>query len=345
VSSAEQPEERGRLLAGRVIGVVVVVGALLATALVLHLTTRYPRTDDAAVRANVVGMAPHVSGPIVELPIVDNQAVAAGDLLFVVDPRPYDAALARAEAELAIVESELVAQERAVAAAEAEVAHQQAELDYARELVRRLSPLQQKGFATADRQDDARRGERAAAAGLARAESEVARARALLAQDGDLNARRTAAEAAVSEAKLDVGYCRVIAPFDGLVTNLNIAVGQYARQGQEVFALVDARAWYVMANFRETYLDAIRPGMEAEVYLASYPGRRFRGVVQGVGWAIFLPNGATDPNGLPDVRPSLDWVRLAARFPVRIRLEAPDPEAPYRMGATAVVTVRGDSAR
>ncbi len=94
-------------------------------------------------------------------------------------------------------------------------------------------------------------------------------------------------------AELDVGYCRVRAPFDAYVTNLNIAVGEYARQGQQVFALVDNRAWYVLANFRETYMPSIKPGMEAEVYLLTYPGRSFRGVVQGIGWANHPDDGAT----------------------------------------------------
>jgi multidrug efflux system membrane fusion protein len=124
------------------------------------------------------------------------------------------------------------------------------------------------------------------------------------------------------------------------VTNLNIAVGEYARQSQQVFALVDDRAWYVIANFRETYVDVIKPGMAAEVFLMSYPNRRFRGVVQGIGWANYPEEGPT-VGVLPNVPRTLNWVRLASRFPVRILLEERDPERPFRMGATAVVTIKG----
>ena len=135
------------------------------------------------------------------------------------------------------------------------------------------------------------------ASGAARAveqsRHDVSRAQDLLAQVGDVNARVQAAEANVRAAELDVGYCRVTAPFDAYVTNLNIAVGEYARQGQQVFALVDNRAWYVLANFRETYMSSIKPGMQADVYLLSYPGRRFRGVVQGIGWANKPQDGTT----------------------------------------------------
>ncbi len=328
---------------GRVIGAAIVVATVLVTVWVLALNRRHPRTDDAYVRANLVGIAPHVSGPIVELPVVDNQPVKTGDLLFVVDPRPYQVTLDRTRAELAVVESQISAQQSAIAAAEAEVKRREAESWYAANYLRRVEPLLAKQYVTTDKVEDARSKQRAAAAAHDQARHELERAQQLLAQFGELNARRQAAQAAVGDAELNVGYCWVRTPFDGYVTNLNISIGQYARQGDQVLALVDGRSWYVLANFRETFLDAIRPGMEADVYLMSYPGRRFRGVVQGTGWAIHPPDGAT-VGVLPEVQPTLNWVRLAQRFQVRIKLEDPDPEQPFRMGATAVVTVRGTPA-
>ena len=330
----------GRRVLGRAIGAAIIVATVLVTLWVLELNRRFPRTDDAYVRANLVGIAPHVSGPIVELPVVDNQPVKAGDLLFVVDPRPYQVTLDRARAELAVVESQISAQQSAIAAAEAEVKRREAESWYAADYLRRVEPLLQKQYVTKDKVEDARSKQRAAAAAHEQARHELTRAKELLAQFGELNARRQAAQAAVGDAELNVGYCWVRAPFDGYLTNLNISVGQYARQGEQVLALVDGRSWYVLANFRETFLDAIRPGMEADVYLMSYPGHRFRGVVQGTGWAIHPPDGAT-VGVLPEVQPTLNWVRLAQRFQVRIKLEDPDPEQPFRMGATAVVTIRG----
>jgi multidrug efflux system membrane fusion protein len=323
---SEPTDSSWRRSLGRLVSVIIVAG---------------PRTDDAAVRANVIGIAPHVGGPIVELKVVDNQAVREGELLFVIDPRPYEADLERVRAELALAIREVEAQGDAIAAAEAEVTRRQAEAAYAAAYLRRVEPLLEREFVTRDRVEDARSKQRAAAAAQRQATHELGRARNLLAQFGDLNARRQAAEAAVRGAELNVEYCHVRAPFDGYVTNLNISVGEYARQGQQVFALVDTRTWYVMANFRETFLGSIQPGMEAEIYLMSYPNRRFHGVVQGVGWAIYQPDGAT-VGVLPEVRPTLNWVRLAQRFPVRIVLQDPDPNYPFRMGATAVVTIRSD---
>lgn len=335
-------DEDRRRRVGRALGTAIVVGAIVTSLWAWRLTYRHPRTDDAAVRANVVGIAPHVGGPIVELPIVDNQPVRAGDVLFTIDARPYEARLAGARAALALAEADLGAQRDAVAAADAEVSRRTAEEGYAGDYLRRVEPLLGRGFVTADRVEEARTKLRTATANRESANQERARAEKLLAQMGDLNAHVEAAKAAVRSAELDVQYCRVVAPFDGYVTNLNIAVGEYAREGQQVFALVDGREWWVIANFRETYMSHIRPGMPADVFLIAYPRRHFRGVVQGIGWAI----QSEDVSGgiVPAVAPTLNWVRLAQRFPVRIRLEPSDPAHPYRMGATAVVTVHGDAA-
>ncbi|MGH7788471.1 MAG: biotin/lipoyl-binding protein [Candidatus Binatia bacterium] len=325
---------------GRGLGLAI-VGATIALGVhVYGAQYRHPRTDDAYVRANTVGIAPHVGGPIVELPIADNQRVAQGDLLFVIDPRPYQAALDAARAQLELTNLEIRGYEQAIGAAEALVVARAADADYAEQYLHRVEPLLAGQYVTQDAVVEARTKWHAARAAVEQARADLQRQRDLLGQLGDVNARRQAAQAAVYNAELDVGYCSVRAPFDAYVTNLNIAVGEYANVGQQVFALVDDRTWYVMANFRESFLRHIDTGMEVDVYLLSYPQRRFRGRVQGIGWALYQQNGAS-VGVLPAVEPSLNWVRLAQRFPVRIVLEERDPAHPFRMGQTAVVTVRG----
>ena len=155
-----------------------------------------------------------------------------------------------------------------------------------------------------------------------------------------MNGRLETAKARVRLAELNVEYCYVRTPFKGLVTNFNISVGDYAHIGERVFALVDRRMWYVLANFRETLLPAIKPGMEAQVNLVGYPGATFRGVVQGIAWSVLSPSGQTT-GLLPKIDPTLNWARLAQRIPVRIILDASPPDAPFRMGMTAVVTIKG----
>lgn len=393
-SSARHTSRRRTI--GRTIGALIVVSAAVTGIYACRLSYIHPRTDDAAVRANVVGIAPHVSGPIVDLRVADNQYVKQGDLLFLIDCRPYEARLAGARADLTLVAKQVDAQRRSIdiadseierrkaglaaavaditradaqrAAAEATVAKLRAEAAYASDYLQRVEPLLAREFVTADKVSDARSRRDATAAAVQEATRQLRAARALveqgvatrdvaaravdqarsdadrsvdlLAQVGDLNARILSAEATVRAAELDVGYCRVTAPFDAYVTNLNIAVGEYAREGQQLFALVDDRVWYVLADFRETYLPSIKPGMEADVFLLSAPGTRFRGVVQGIGWAT-LSGESTTPGVLPEIPRTLNWVRLANRFQVRIRLLDRDSEHPFRMGTTAVVTIRG----
>lgn len=326
---------------GHTLGVLIVLGAIALSILVTRLYYVYPRTDDAYVRANVVGIAAHVSGPIVQMPIVDNQHVKPGDLLFVVDPRPYQSVLDKAQADLALTNLQIKALEDAIRSAKSRQMQLGAELAYDKQYLDRIEPLLNRHFVTANDVFNARSRLEADEAAVSSAHSEVSKAQNDLGQYGLINARRKAAEAALYDAKLNLGYCYVRAPFDAYVTNLNITIGQYANEGREVLSLVDNRTWYVLANFRENFLGHIRPGMSAVVYLLSYPNERFRGRVQGVGWALYQNNGASI-QGLPQVEETLNWVRLSERFPVRIILEGGNPLFPFRQGQTAVVTIQGD---
>jgi membrane fusion protein, multidrug efflux system len=337
---AGQTESIARVAIARVLSVAIIVAAIVVGIDVTRLYYVYPRTDDAYVRANIVGIAPHVSGPIVSLPVVDNQQVHKGDLLFEVDPRPYVDVFNKLDAQLKLTELDIRAYDDAIRAATAEQKRREADAAYARQYLHRIEPLLAKHYVTANDVFNARSRVEAEEAGVRNAQSEVKRAQNQLGKYGDINARLKAAEAEVADAKLNIEYCYVKAPFDGYVTNLNIAVGQYANEGRDVLALVDNRVWYVIANFRENFLSHIKPGMTAEVFLLAYPNHRFRGTVQGLGWALYQTNGAT-VEGLPSVEPTLNWVRLSQRFPVRITLDGRDPNYPFRMGATAVVTIQG----
>src|SRR6266403_2770767 len=380
-----------RRLAGRVIGAAIVAGAAIAVVVTLLQWETRPQTDDATVRANFVGIAPQVSGHIVDLRVRDNQQVSEGDVLFIVDPRPYEIAVARARASLALTRKEVDGLRKGVSTADAGVARAAAQLNAsAADIVRReadpvaadaeiarleaqrvaseagwhsakaelrnaeghlgrLEPLLPEKFVTEDRVDEARTRRISAAMVAEQARTSVlaadaaldearAKKKAAVATLASTRAQHAAAEAALRSAELDLQFTRVRAPFSGRVVNLNISTGAFARTGVDVFTLVDTGTWYVMANFRETQLRHIPAGAPVDLYLQSHPGRRFRGTVVGLGWAV-LPENGTSVNGLPRVDRSLDWIRLAARFPVRIKVENPDES--FRIGASAVATVHG----
>jgi len=363
------PEQR--ILLGRSLGILIVLGAVVTGSLVRHISYRNPRTNDAMVRANIVGIAPEVSGRIVDLPVEDNQFVKQGDLLYVIDPRPYQAKLDEAKANLMIAEKEVdsrrassgsaeIAIERLQhqrAAASAEVSRIKAEDEYLHNYLERLEPLAEKQYVTVDQLKQARAKYAASRAALMdvqakelsalsaidEAKSDSRRAVSVIAQVGNVNARIEAAKALVTAAELDLEYCYVRAPFNAYVSNLNTREGEYAKAGTQMFALVDDRHWYVIASFEETYLKSIKPGNEAEVFLVGYPGKRYRGMVTGIGWAN-SPDNMKQQGVLPEVQRTLNWVVLASRFPVRIEIKERDPVYPLRMGMTAFVTVLDRSA-
>jgi membrane fusion protein, multidrug efflux system len=326
---------------GRTLSGILVLGAIFLGWFIYRLYYANPRTDDAYVHANTAALAAHASGQIVQLPIRDNQHVKQGDLLFVVDPRPYKLALDTATTKLNLTEIEIKTLRDTINSAAAQLAERRIDAANAKQYLDRIVPLRAHDFITDNDVVEARNKLRAAEAAVVSASSELRKAQDALGMLGDVNQRLRAAQEEIEDAQLNSDYCSVRAPFDGYVTNLNISEGQYANVGQPVLTLIDDRNWYVLAYFREDLLDRIRPGMRAEVSLLSYPGKRFQGEVEGIGWGLFQENGAT-VGGLPNVEETLNWVRLNQRFPVRIILKRGDSSHPFRIGQTAIVTIRGE---
>jgi multidrug resistance efflux pump len=318
----------------------LVVAAVLA-ALVLRHDERYPTTDDAYVDADVVGIVVQVAGPITDLAIEDNQAVRAGDLLFEIDPRPFRIEVEQARAALDRTGQDVTALADAVRRAEAGVRYAQAGLQLAETQWKRVEPLSKIGAIPFQDRDKAQAALDAARAGLDNANAQLAEARANLgAADAD-NADIRAAMAALEQAELQLSYATVAAPVNGFVTDLDLSPGSYASVGQPMLSLVNADSWRVVGYFKETQLERIRPGQTARVYLPAYPDARFEGSVQGVGWGVEQQgsDGARGPSGVPSVDPTVDWVRMAQRFPVRITLANNDPKHPLRKGMRATVRI------
>ena len=339
-AAAAQKSVRFRVL-GRALSAVLVVSAALLGWFVYRLYFANPRTDDAYVQADTAAIAAHVGGEIVQLLVKDNQAVKQGDLLFVVDPRPYKLALDVAKTKLSLTKIEVNTLRDTIDSAAAQLSNRRIEAANTKQYLDRLQPLRARDFVTDNEVTETRNKLKAAAAGALSAEAELQKARDALGVLDNANQRLRAGEEAIEDAQLNYDYCFVHAPFDGFVTNLNLAEGQYANVGQPILTLVDDRQWYVLAYFREDLLEHIKPGMKADVSLLSYRAARFEGEVQGIGWALFRQNGATVA-GLPNVEETLNWVRLKQRFPVRILLQRGDRAHPFRMGQTAVVTVRSE---
>jgi multidrug efflux system membrane fusion protein len=329
---------------------VLVLAAIGLAVYVIRAIDLSPRTDDAYVYADTVDVAPEVSGRIIYLPVIDNQRVRKGDLLFQIDPEPYQATLARAEASLKALDREIElaqrsvnAQQFAAAAGGAEVERARAAARQANDTLGRLEPLQGKQYVSAEQVDQARTAKRIAQAELNTALLEARRAQAAVSGVDALVARREVIKAEIELARLHLGYTQVRAPCDGLVISLKNSAGQYAAAGHPIFTLANTARWYVVANFRETDLANINAGRPAQVYLLSDPSRRYRGTVESIGYGVFPDDGGAEAGGLPRVSRSINWVRVAQRFPVRILVDKPN--ASFRIGASAVAIMTDDDRR
>ncbi|BEU21927.1 multidrug transporter subunit MdtN [Paraburkholderia terrae] len=328
--------------------------AIVTLALLAYVIWRAdtaPGTDDAYAQADTIDVVPEVSGRIVEMAVRDNQRVNRGDLLFRVDPRPFADELARANASLVALDKQIALTRRVVTAQQYGADSVHALVERARvaaaqtaETLRRTQPLLAPGYVSAEDVDRARTAQRAAEADLTAARLQAQQAASAVTGVDALVAQRDVVLADIALMQLRLDMATVRAPFDGRVVSLKTSVGQFASALKPVFTLIDTEHWYVIANFRETELKNIRAGTPATVYLMSDTGKRFKGTVDSIGYGVLPDDGGLVLGGLPRVQRSINWVRVAQRFPVKIRVDQPDAEL-FRIGASAVAQLNPQAAK
>ena len=200
-----------------------------------------------------------------------------------------------------------------------------------------MEPLLGRGFVTAQQVDQARTAQRTAQIALQQAQLQADEARQAITNTKPTEAELEGARATLALAERDLNKTVVRAPCDGRITALDIAAGEFAAVGDPLFTIIDTEHWYAIGNFRETDLAGMRPGQRATVYVMAQPRRPLRGEIDSLGWGVASDVSATF-GGLPHVERTLNWVRIAARFPVRILLDAP-PDDLMRFGASAVIVI------
>ncbi len=335
---------------GRIITIASIIIAVAAALYAWHRNATHPTTDDAAIDADVVHVAAAVGGRIIAIPVAENSAVTKGDVLFQIDPTPYRLAVAQAEADLALAEGELDTRKRvlatersnaAVAAEQARRARTNGEL--AARTVQRLGPLAERGFVPAQQFDQAQVARHDATISLRQAEEQQAAAHRAIGTDEAAAALVRAREAALAIAKRALEDTTVRAAHNGRVVGLSIMSGEVVIPGQSLFTLINTDAWYAVGNFRETDLKAIAVGDCVTAYSMIERGRPIKGAVEGIGWGVLDEARVNLPRSVPYVERSLNWVRVAQRFPVRVRLVNP-PQRLMRLGASAVVEIKHGAA-
>lgn len=333
-------------LRGKLIALVIVLLAVALSVYAWQRTVRYPSSDDASLDADMVHVASPVGGRIARIMVTDNQQVSKGDVLFEIDPVPYKLAVAQATADLELARAMQGTRQRTIGTerATASVASEQiarAEQNYAltARTVERLRPLAADGYVPKQQLDQAEVARRDAAVSLKQAHTQRAATAQAVGNDDDAIATVHAREAALAIAQRALDDTVVRAPHDGRVSGLSVLSGEVVIPNQSLFLLVHTGEWFAVGNFRETQLADIHIGDCATVYSMIDRRQALRGKVEGIGVGITDTDRLNLPRALPYVQPSVNWVRVARRFPVRIRLEAP-PEALARVGASASVEIR-----
>jgi multidrug resistance efflux pump len=324
----------------------LLTGAIVLIAIIAVLLKYWdyvvnPWTRDGQVRAEVIQITPRVSGPIVSLAVKDNQFVKAGELLFEIDPRTFEASLAQAQAQYDKTGDSYLAQEKKVEAAEAQIDVSRASIVQAQSAIKEASSTIAKNKAEYQRQQELlpqratsqksvdraranyevaveqRKGAVAslaqAQATLAQTEADLAEARANLGAPGEANASVREARANVQQAELNLEFTRVRAPVDGYVTNLNLRLGSQAVANQPALALVDVNSFWIVGFFRENTIEGIAAGDKAIITLMTYHDKPIEGYVDSLGWGIAQQDGSTGQDLLPSISPTFEWIRLAQR--------------------------------
>ena len=337
-------------LKGRVIACVIVVLGLAAVYYAYDRTTRFPSTDNATIDADVVHVAAPVGGRIVRLAVEENQRVAKGDVLFEIDPVPFRLLVAQTQADLELARAAVDTRRRTIVGerANAVIAGDQTgkaahNYELASRTVQRLTPLVAKGYVPVQQLDQAQVAQRDAALSLKQAQEQKQASEQTIGDEAGAIAVVHAREAALALAQHSLNETIVRAPQNGFVTGLSILAGEAVAPHQSIFTLVHADEWFAVANFREGELSRIQLGDCATVYSMIDRSQAIHGKVVGIGAGVADSDRINLPRALPIVQQSVNWVRVAQRFPVRVRLDEPAARL-VRIGASAIVEVRHGAA-
>jgi multidrug efflux system membrane fusion protein len=330
-----------------------VVGAAAFFAYEVNRSDRlHPSSDDASIDADILHVAPSVGGRVIELPIKENQLVAEGELLFRIDPEPFEYSVRQAEAALAIARAEVDSERRRIgtetanfAVAKQQVARAKTNYELAYRTVERLRPLEGKAYVPTQEFDRVQVSLRDSETSLLQARDQERAASSAINTLDRAEADVQAREAALAIAQRDLRQTVVRAPVAGRVTSMNVTVGEVLVPSQTLFTLISTEEWYAVANMREAALNHIEIGDCATVYSMIDRKKPIAGKVVSLGWGVQTGDSAIVPRSLPYVARDMDWVHVAQRFPVRVALEKP-PERLVRIGATASVEIKhGDGCR
>lgn len=313
-------------------GTVILI--VLAISLYWQYQKYHPSTDDAYVQANIIQVAPEISGRIDHIYVANNHFVKKGELLFSIDPKPFTYKVEQAQAELKQTQQDIIAKSDSVKTAEALVNQREAEKVVAQKNYDRIIYLANADQATKSDADQVTSQLQAAKAALIAAKTEVLKAQAELGENDDHNAGLQIARATLNTALLELQHTKVTAPQDGIIANFDLRMGDIVNVNQTLFSLIENNLWWVDANYKETDLTRIKIGQKATIHVDIYPDYTFTGTVDSIS-----DGSGSSFSILPAENATGNWVKVTQRFPVKIIIDHLNPQYPLRVGASATVTV------
>jgi membrane fusion protein (multidrug efflux system) len=292
----------------------------------------YVSTDDAYIDARSVQISAQVAAAIVEVPVTDNQVVAAGDELVRLDDRDYLAQRNQAKANADNLSAQIAAQQAKIEQAKKQVDQAQAALTYAQQQNERYAQLAKQGTATVEQAQQY-------SSNLLQSEASFSAAKAnaiaIEKQDPVLQAQLKTSEAQLVQAETNLTRTIITAPAAGRVTRLTAGKGGYAAVGQALLIFVPQEVW-VTANFKETQLDHMRSGQPVDIVIDAYPDHQFTGHVDSI-----QSGSGTAFSLLPAENATGNYVKIVQRVPVKIVFDKPpDVQLGPGMSVVPIVKVR-----
>ncbi|KAF1053790.1 MAG: putative multidrug resistance protein EmrK [Stenotrophomonas maltophilia] len=330
----------------------LVIVAVLLLALLAYLATRLlgperqQSTDDAYVHADYSLVAPKIAGFVTQVLVEDNQRVQAGQVLARIDERDYRAALAAAEADVIAAEArhrhvaaDLERQQAVIAQSAAQVDADQAAFTFARQELERYQHLASQGAGTLQNAQQSRSRVDASRAVLEKDKASALATRkqldVLQAQQAEALGALKRGQAQLEQAQLNLSYCEIRAPFDGMVGRRAVRVGAYTTPGTALLAVVPLQNAYVVANFQETQLTDVQPGQAVDVRVDTFPGQTLRGHVDSIAPATGLSFSPIAPDNATG-----NFTKIVQRIPVKIVLDADQPlRDKLRVGMSVVARI------
>lgn len=299
----------------------------------------FASTDNAYARVAKASVNARISGQVIEIAVDDNQQVRKGQLLFRLDPRPFQISVDRAQAQLGTARLSIVGLKASYRQQQAELQSAKASADYDQKEFARKKALLATEFVSRAGYERAETDLKVSRQHIAAIEQQISSTVAALDGSPDIvidnHPTVRQARAQLDEAQLYLSYATVTAPADGIVAKVDdLQVGNYLNNGAAAFALISSREIWIEANFRETQVTHMRPGQPATITLDTYPDRRFNAHVISMS-----PGAGADFALLPPENATGNWVKVVQRVPVRLELDEADPALPLFSGTSATVTV------